>query len=779
MYAYEYDIDTGGLLLNSMPLMMSKEPRPVYYKELDILGLDKFWNYEKDDTFPYMWAEANNYFYRGKKVAQTKGGSCFTAPEITILEEPEPNGEPLKFVDIPVMVEKNREILESLVQETIKNVFNTYEKYRDQVDIFHVSYSGGKDSEVALDIVQRALPHNSFVVIFGDTKMEFPDTYEAVEKTKTMCIENNIEFYTASTDFTPQYSWSVFGAPSSAMRWCCGVHKTSVQLLKLREILGKSNIKELAFVGVRSSESVRRSGYEYVSTGTKHSGQSSCNPILEWNSAEVYLYIYMQNLHINEAYKKGSSRAGCLFCPMAASRSDYFNYTLYPNEVQPFIDMIKRQYIEGNNPKLATSYVENKGWKSRKNGRDFTIGIDDFDEETKQKNRIITFKPKNNSWIEWLKTVGYLEIDNENAVLRFPDTTSLGFLIKKQDNDYLRLIFNEDDVKYIPDKFKNIKNVLKKSHCCVNCRYCEANCPYGNISFVDGQVIISDNCIKCGLCNKIDNGCLIFNSLLLPKGNGKMRKGSIDEYATHHPNHECLAAFIESKDIFSVTNNCGYNKPAFTMYNKFLRDAGLITNKSITPLAQIFFDKGINDESVWGLMFTNLAYATQIGWLVDYLKFNVKYSQAEIKDMLSSYITTATGPRNVARSYGNIAKLPISSVGFGEVIAESKNGFEFIRTPWQTPDPKVILYSLYKFAEECGEYYQFTLTRLLNHNIDSDGISPTQIFGIEREQMEQLLTGLSFNYPEFINASFTHDLDNITLRSNKTSADVLSLFEVN
>lgn len=42
MYSYEYDIDTGGVLLNSAPLMMSKEPRPVYYKELDILGFDKF-----------------------------------------------------------------------------------------------------------------------------------------------------------------------------------------------------------------------------------------------------------------------------------------------------------------------------------------------------------------------------------------------------------------------------------------------------------------------------------------------------------------------------------------------------------------------------------------------------------------------------------------------------------------------------------------------------------------------------------------------------------------
>jgi phosphoadenosine phosphosulfate reductase len=42
--------------------------------------------------------------------------------------------------------------------------------------------------------------------------------------------------------------------------------------------------------------------------------------------------------------------------------------------------------------------------------------------------------------------------------------------------------------------------------------------------------------------------------------------------------------------------------------------------------------------------------------------------------------------------------------------------------------------------------------------------------------MEKLLTGLSVNYPEYINASFTLDLDNITLRSEKTSQDVLTLF---
>jgi phosphoadenosine phosphosulfate reductase len=40
-----------------------------------------------------------------------------------------------------------------------------------------------------------------------------------------------------------------------------------------------------------------------------------------------------------------------------------------------------------------------------------------------------------------------------------------------------------------------------------------------------------------------------------------------------------------------------------------------------------------------------------------------------------------------------------------------------------------------------------------------------------------ILLGLSTKYPEFIQASFTHDLEKITLLSDKTSQDVLGLFK--
>ena len=90
-------------------------------------------------------------------------------------------------------------------------------------------------------------------------------------------------------------------------------------------------------------------------------------------------------------------------------------------------------------------------------------------------------------------------------------------------------------------------------------------------------------------------------------------------------------------------------------------------------------------------------------------------------------------------------------------------------------NPLVVLYGLYKFAEECGDYYQFTLSRLFNFSLDSNGVSPAQMFGFDYDELQKMLSGLSINYPEFINTSFTLDLDNITLTKDKTSLDVLNL----
>lgn len=772
MYSYEWDIKTGGLLLNSSPLPFSKEPRPVYYKELDILGFDKYWNYDKNDAYPYMWAEANNYWYRGKLVAKTKGGSLNSAPELLIVEEPEPENAPLRFVDVPGMVDKNKGLIEKLTQDTIKKVFNTYARFKDKVDVFYVAFSGGKDSIVTLDIVQRALPHNSFKVLFGDTGMEFPDTYDTVGIIEKECHHQGIEFIRAKSDLNPHCTWKQFGSPSKVTRWCCSVHKTSPQILALRNNLGKIDFTGMAFVGVRASESASRSEYDYISLGEKHKGQYSCNPILEWNAAELYLYVYSENLHLNEAYKKGNNRAGCLVCPNVSEKNAYFRRTCYPKEVDEYMNIIADLYKESiPAEEKMKEFLENTGWKARMNGRDVSIDIGCTELMSGDKYILKVRKPKND-WREWIKTIGVLL--NESSPYRIDfRRNEYSFEVIELADGY-EVVLDKYLAKTAPLFVKLLKNVFHKAACCIGCHECEADCQKGCITMINGKVKISENCVRCSQCHKVDRGCLIYKSLEMPKGGSKMETKSLNCYSTHAPKKEWINQYFSQKNEFVTNNSLG--SQMFSFFKRFLRDAELIDGDNFSEFAKIIDYIGIDELESWGLILTNLVYSPQINWFVKNVKMNEKSSKEYITSMLVDSGTNERAANDIFRSFVRFVELPFAEVGMGFSEKEKNRVLSVTRTPWQNPDPRVILYSLYKFAENCGDYYQFTLSRLLNHEIDSDGVSPTEIFGLDREQMEKILNGLSVNYPEFIAVSFTLDLDNITLRNDKASKDVLELF---
>lgn len=772
MYSYEWDIKTGGLLLNSTPLPFSKEPRPVYYKELDILGFDKYWNYDKNDAYPYMWAEANNYWYRGKLVAKTKGGSLYSAPELLIVEEPEPENAPLRFVDVPGMVDKNKGLIEKLTQDTIKKVFNTYARFKDKVDVFYVAFSGGKDSIVTLDIVQRALPHNSFKVLFGDTGMEFPDTYDTVGIIEKECHHQGIEFIRAKSDLNPHCTWKQFGSPSKVTRWCCSVHKTSPQILALRNNLGKIDFTGMAFVGVRASESASRSEYDYISLGEKHKGQYSCNPILEWNAAELYLYVYSENLHLNEAYKKGNNRAGCLVCPNVSEKNAYFRRTCYPKEVDEYMNIIADLYKESiPAEEKMKEFLENTGWKARMNGRDVSIDIGCTELMSGDKYILKVRKPKND-WREWIKTIGVLL--NESSPYRIDfRRNEYSFEVIELADGY-EVVLDKYLAKTAPLFVKLLKNVFHKAACCIGCHECEADCQKGCITMINGKVKISENCVRCSQCHKVDRGCLIYKSLEMPKGGAKMETKSLNCYSTHAPKKEWINQYFSQKNEFVTNNSLG--SQMFSFFKRFLRDAELIDGDNFSEFAKIIDYIGIDELESWGLILTNLVYSPQINWFVKNVKMNEKSSKEYITSMLVDSGTNERAANDIFRSFVRFVELPFAEVGMGFSEKEKNRVLSVTRTPWQNPDPRVILYSLYKFAENCGDYYQFTLSRLLNHEIDSDGVSPTEIFGLDREQMEKILNGLSVNYPEFIAVSFTLDLDNITLRNDKASKDVLELF---
>lgn len=806
MYAYEWDSSTGGYILTPMPLAFSKEPRPVYYKELDILGFDKYWNYDKNDSFPYMWAEANNYYYRGRLVAKTKGGSLYTPPELVLIEDPEPEGYPLRFVDIPAMVDKNRQLMEQLVQETIKKIYNTFIEYQDKVDVFYVAFSGGKDSVVALDLVQRALPHNCFKVLFGDTGMEFPDTYETVEKIKQICAEEKIEFLQAKSKLKPENTWQIFGPPAVTIRWCCSVHKTTPQIMQLREVLQKPDFTGMAFTGVRGDESLSRSEYDAISYGGKHSGQYSCHPILEWNTAELFLYIYENGLTFNNAYKKGNTRAGCLVCPMSQGKHDYMKYKNYPDDTDLFINKIITTSGKNFSKENYDRFVEQGYWRTRKSGRELNFGHDKHVFEIVKGQNVITVQKKNEYWKEWAKTIGQVTSlgDGEFSIAYEGKSYAIRTISTQEGGEqftFPNIENSKSDIKFL----SLFKSVIIKSVYCVNCGYCAAECKSGCIDMANG-VHISNQCKHCFSCHDIYSHCLRYNSIKNRIG-AKVMTG-LDRYYSFGIKENWLRVYFDYEGTSSFWKSDGDgevpNKKKDAFLN-FVKDAGLVDeDKSLkgkeykyikykpNKFAEKMFSLGVDDESMWAYLMCNLVYAEdseEFRWFIKNIPFSETSTPESIKlrlDELMENDKSGLGKRNICDALKSfLIKTPFGKqLGLGSVIdyeeKVSSNGREtitlnyFVRGSWKNPDEKVILYALYKFAEACGNYRQFTLTRLLDTSVESAGISPTQIFGLNRETMEKILNGLTFNYPDLIEARFTLGLDNITLKSDKTANEILN-----
>lgn len=806
MYAYEWDSSTGGYILTPMPLAFSKEPRPVYYKELDILGFDKYWDYDKNDSFPYMWAEANNYYYRGRLVAKTKGGSLYTPPELVLIEDPEPEGYPLRFVDIPAMVDKNRQLMEQLVQETIKKIYNTFIEYQDKVDVFYVAFSGGKDSVVALDLVQRALPHNCFKVLFGDTGMEFPDTYETVEKIKQICAEEKIEFLQAKSKLKPENTWQIFGPPAVTIRWCCSVHKTTPQIMQLREVLQKPDFTGMAFTGVRGDESLSRSEYDAISYGGKHSGQYSCHPILEWNTAELFLYIYENGLTFNNAYKKGNTRAGCLVCPMSQGKHDYMKYKNYPDDTDSFINKIITTSGKNFSKENYDRFVEQGYWRTRKSGRELNFGHDKHVFEIVKGQNVITVQKKNEYWKEWAKTIGQVTSlgDGEFSIAYEGKSYAIRTISTQEGGEqftFPNIENSKSDIKFL----SLFKSVIIKSVYCVNCGYCAAECKSGCIDMANG-VHISNQCKHCFSCHDIYSHCLRYNSIKNRIG-AKVMTG-LDRYYSFGIKENWLRVYFDYEGTSSFWKSDGDgevpNKKKDAFLN-FVKDAGLVDeDKSLkgkeykyikykpNKFAEKMFSLGVDDESMWAYLMCNLVYAEdseEFRWFIKNIPFSETSTPESIKLRLDEVMEndkSGLGKRNICDALKSfLIKTPFGKkLGLGSVIdyeeKVSSNGREtitlnyFVRGSWENPDEKVILYALYKFAEACGNYRQFTLTRLLDTSVESAGISPTQIFGLNRETMEKILNGLTFNYPDLIEARFTLGLDNITLKSDKTANEILN-----
>jgi len=455
---------------------------------------------------------------------------------------------------------------------------------------------------------------------------------------------------------------------------------------------------------------------------------------------------------------------------MSGGTSDYLRRASYPKEIDSYVNLIKNTYDEDKRKKSnIKSYILNGGWNARKNGRELLNNTFRCIEKTTNGILTITITAPDSDWMEWIKTLGDLHGENGDYYIQF-DGECRRFSVKATKNGYIVTI-PEAVLKERPAFGKIFRQVFRKASYCKGCRVCETNCRNGCISFVNGKVRIN-NCIRCHECHAINSGCLLFHSLRHPQGGGKPMK-SLNSFADHAPKPEWLRSFFELKDAFFSEHTLG--PMMFDMFRRFLRDASLSEKNHFTPFAELISQIGWETDTAQGLILINLvAENPQVEWYVINLDVGRAYARPVVEDMLTAVDVKPKDARSITKSYKRLVETPLgTSLNWGFVTEDG----ELVRTKCSVSDPRVVLYGLFKFAEKCNDYKEFTLATLLNDNIDRDGISPTRIFGLDRDEMTPILLGLSAKYPEFITASFTHDLEKITLAEDKSSQDVLDLFK--
>lgn len=192
-----------------------------------------------------------------------------------------------------------------------------------------VSYSGGKDSDVILELAKMAgIP---FEAIYKNTTIDPPGTVKHAKEMGATIINPRRSFMDLVRDK---------GCPSRFSRFCCA---------ELKEY----KVRERAIQGIRRCESTKRAQRykepEICRTYPKGEKARIYFPILEWTNEDVERFIKERGIKCAPVYydKDGTfhveRRLGCIGCPLATDngRGDFKKYP-----------KLLRQYV-----RAATDYL--------------------------------------------------------------------------------------------------------------------------------------------------------------------------------------------------------------------------------------------------------------------------------------------------------------------------------------------------------------------------------------------------------------------------------------
>ena len=238
---------------------------------------------------------------------------------------------------------------------------------------YFVGFSGGKDSQVLLELVKMA--GVKFHAYYSVTTNDPPENIYFIRR-----------HYPEVTFRHPKEIFFMLvekkGLPTMVHRFCCA---------ELKEQAGAGYA---VLTGVRADESRKRAAYNEVriiSRRKEHADRTKQHtieeieqnehrcikgkdalmiyPILHWTEDEVWEFIYRQGLHVNPCYQQ-SGRVGCMFCPFSKKSQIEYYEKAYPKFKERLIASYSK-YLERNNwigtRGFGTAEEYYEWWKSKEN----------------------------------------------------------------------------------------------------------------------------------------------------------------------------------------------------------------------------------------------------------------------------------------------------------------------------------------------------------------------------------------------------------------------------
>lgn len=505
---------------------LSSDLRPVFPEErllLEIL-LKKPFEYANCS----VWANANRYYIDG--TSKTLSAKYFNTADVNhiiskLQEYKKENIHKYYSVfekNINTFIQINRARLNYIENEAFSFIQNVAKKYSE--DQIMISFSGGKDSTCSASLAVRALSNPCLVHVFGNTTLEFPFTYEYVDRFR---VNNPRTIFKVAKNREQEFLdvCKDIGPPSRVMRWCCTMFKTGPITRVINNVFGQGKI--LTFYGVRKCESISRSKYnrlEEHSESMKIQKQSVASPIFYWSDLDVWLYILTNKLDFNEAYRFGYDRVGCWCCPNNGTRSHFLSKIYMPELSKKWRSFLINFAKEIGKPDPEV-YVDSGKWKARQGGSGLASAEDvkiKYTNCTTEENAKIyqLNKPVDESFYNLFIPIGKVSKELGRKLIKevivLDIKTNMPILsiqqFKNQDSDYAVKI-KTINVKDHNALQRIVSYQIKKFNACRKCLKCESICKHGAITIKAGIYFINeDKCKRCKACvsqKYLGGGCLM------------------------------------------------------------------------------------------------------------------------------------------------------------------------------------------------------------------------------------------------------------------------------